>query len=126
MSFLSRLPVSNVRGLTARSLGNHLQPGSFSKCLASRRNNYSVIGETTVDQTKQSNDPSNSKKDAHQAQATKPGSAEGRSHPAKQPDPQQSPSKSTGFETEGPGSKAGAGADKGVSKDRGAGPHMKQ
>lgn len=121
--------VSNIREITARSLGSHAKPGSLPKCLASRRNyssDHPVIGETTVDQTKHSNDPANGKKDEHQTQAKKAGSGEGRDHPAKQPDPQQSPSKSTGFETEGPGSKSGAGEDKGVSKDRGAGPFMKQ
>ena len=80
---------------------------------------------TQFDQTKESNNPANPAKNEHQNQAQKSGFSE-ETHPAKQPDPQQSPSKATGIQTEGPGSNAGEGEDKGVMKDEGAGPYMKQ
>jgi len=83
-----------------------------------RRNFSSAIGETKFDQTKESNDPSKGMKSEHKAEAKQTTSDEGRGdHPAKQADPQQSPSKSTGVETEGPGTKAGEGKDPGVTKD---------
>ncbi|KAI1378182.1 hypothetical protein F4677DRAFT_385386 [Hypoxylon crocopeplum] len=75
-----------------------------------------------IDQTKKSNDPSEDQKEEHHKQATRTTSGEGRDHPAKQPDPQQSPSKSTGVRSEGPESKSGEGLDTGVHKERGAGP----
>jgi hypothetical protein len=84
------------------------------------------VGDVVVDQTKEGNDPSKKQKDEHQAQATKPGQSSDGEHPAKQPDPQKSPSKSTGIEKEGPGTKSGEGEDHGVQKDTGAGPFMKQ
>ena len=80
---------------------------------------------TKFDQTKESNNPTNPAGASHENQAQKSGFSED-THPAKQPDPQQSPSKATGIQTEGPGSKAGEGEDKGVMKDKGAGPYMKQ
>ncbi|KAI1824371.1 hypothetical protein F4861DRAFT_539109 [Xylaria intraflava] len=79
----------------------------------------SVKGQTKFDQTKESNDPSKGLKPEHVAQAKQAGDIKGRDHPAKQPDPQPSPSKSTGVRREGPGSKAGEGEENGVSKDEG-------
>ena len=81
--------------------------------------------ETKFDQTKESNAPSKPARTEHENQAQKSDFDED-THPAKQPDPQQSPSKATGIQTEGPGSKAGEGQDKGVTEDKGAGPYMKQ
>lgn len=126
MPFFKGTVVSTVRGAARKSLSKDPKTGSLPRCFASRHSYSSVVGETKVDQTKKSNDPSKSHKDEHQTQAKMSGSDEGRDHPAKQPDPQPSPSKSTGVETEGPGSRSGAGQDKEVSKDRGAGPFMKQ
>jgi hypothetical protein len=82
-------------------------------------------GQTKFDQTKESNAPSKPARTEHENQAQKSDFDED-THPAKQPDPQQSPSKATGIQIEGPGSKAGEGQDKGVIKDQGAGPYMKQ
>lgn len=69
------------------------------------------------DQTKESNDASKGLKPEHKAQAKQAESSEGRDHPAKQPDPQPAPSKSTGVRYDGLNSKAGEGKDKGVTKD---------
>lgn len=80
----------------------------------------SSTGATVVDQTKQGNDPNSDKKEEHQQAAAQTTSSEGRDHPAKQPDPQVSPERSTGFETQGPGSEAG----KGGEKEMGGKPHQ--
>ncbi|KAI0487619.1 hypothetical protein F4859DRAFT_510188 [Xylaria cf. heliscus] len=77
----------------------------------------SAIGEIKRDQTKELNDPSKGLKPEHKMQAKQAESNEGRDHPAKQPDPQPAPSKSTGVRYDGPDSKAGEGKDKGVTKD---------
>ena len=97
-----------------------------SRTPAERYSSSSVVGSVKVDQTKKSNDPSGAKQPQHTEHAQSAGSSESRDHPAKQPDPQDSPSKATGIETEGPGSKAGAKQDGKVTTDRGAGPFMKQ
>ncbi|KAI0397676.1 hypothetical protein F5Y17DRAFT_414225 [Xylariaceae sp. FL0594] len=80
-----------------------------------RRNYTSAVGETKFDQTKESNDPSKDVKSDHRAaaeQTADDGSSRDSDHPAKRPDPQESPSKPTGVETEGPGgSKAGEGKE---------------
>ncbi|KAI6090353.1 hypothetical protein F4821DRAFT_229122 [Hypoxylon rubiginosum] len=82
-----------------------------------------VRGAVKFDQTKKSNDPSQEQTEAHheQAKQAETSSDDGaRGHPAKQSDPQPSPSKSTGIMSEGPGSsKAGEGADRGVHKEKG-------
>lgn len=67
-----------------------------------------------MDQTKQDNHPDNDKKAEHEHTASSARTEKGRNHPAKQPDPQKSPERSTGFETDGPGSsEAGKGKDTG-------------
>ncbi len=66
-----------------------------------------------VDQTKEGNDPSQEKREEHVEAGNRAGSSEGRDHPAKQPDPQKAPERSTGFETEGPNGNAGEGKDTG-------------
>ncbi|KAK5064441.1 hypothetical protein LTR84_000274 [Exophiala bonariae] len=93
---------------------------------AKRYSSSNVVGSVKVDQTKKSNNPSRAHETDHTEQAQRTGSSKGRDHPAKQPDPQESPSKATGIQSEGPDSKAGAKEDKGVTTDRGAGPFMKQ
>ncbi|CAJ2510092.1 Uu.00g059920.m01.CDS01 [Anthostomella pinea] len=102
---------------------------SRRSALRTARNSFSRPLSTTTplsavkaDQTKKSNDPSASQKEEHGSQAEQV-SGEGRDHPAKQPDPQQSPSKSTGVREEGPNGKAGSAPDQGVhtEKDAGAG-----
>ncbi|KAK9419164.1 hypothetical protein SUNI508_01141 [Seiridium unicorne] len=72
-------------------------------------------GHRVVDQTRQNNDSSQDQKAGHKKQATKAGNPdEDQDHPAKQSDPQQSPTTSTGIEEQGPGSsEAGAGSDQG-------------
>ncbi|RYC65220.1 hypothetical protein CHU98_g979 [Xylaria longipes] len=82
-----------------------------------QHNSSSAIGEIKFDQTKESNDPLKGLKPEHKAHAKQTGSNEGEDHPAKQPDPQPAPSKSTGVRYDGPDSKAGEGRDKGVTKD---------
>ncbi|KAI0458090.1 hypothetical protein F5B21DRAFT_461265 [Xylaria acuta] len=77
----------------------------------------SAIGETKFDQTKESNDASKGLRPEHKAQAKQAGSSEGKDHPAKQPDPQPTPSKPTGVRYDGPDSKAGEGKNKGVTRD---------
>ncbi|KAI0834892.1 hypothetical protein F5Y06DRAFT_277463 [Hypoxylon sp. FL0890] len=74
-----------------------------------------------TDQTRKSNDPSEKQKEGHHKQATKTTSGEGREHPAKQPDPQPSPSKPTGVRSEGPESKSGEGSEPAVHREKGAG-----
>lgn len=73
-----------------------------------------------VDQTRKGNRPDGDFKDGHQDYASSAGRQEGgkgdaQSHPAKQPDPQRSPSKSSGVrnEGEGPEGKAGPGSARG-------------
>ena len=67
---------------------------------------YNVPHEVTFDQTKKGNDPK-----GDEDKSAKPQSGDKESHPQKQPDPQKSPSRSTGIETDGPGdSKAGKGS----------------
>ncbi|KAK5072851.1 hypothetical protein LTR64_000739 [Lithohypha guttulata] len=66
-----------------------------------------------VDQTKENNDPNNDQKKGQKEAAAQTTSSEQGDHPAKQADPQKSPERSTGFQTEGPGSsKAGEGGKK--------------
>ncbi|KAI1818612.1 hypothetical protein GGS20DRAFT_527898 [Poronia punctata] len=73
----------------------------------------SEAGQPRFDQTHESNDPSKGVAEKHKAQCKQgPGD-----HPAKQPDPQQAPSKSTGVRRDGPDSKAGEGEDRGVTVD---------
>ncbi|KAI1143618.1 hypothetical protein F5Y05DRAFT_361971 [Hypoxylon sp. FL0543] len=74
-----------------------------------------------ADQTRKSNDPSEEQKEGHHKQAKKTTSGEDRDHPAKQPDPQPSPSKPTGVRSEGPESKSGEGSEPAVHKEKGAG-----
>lgn len=67
---------------------------------------YDVPHEVTFDQTKKGNHPK-----GEEDKSAKPQTGDKESHPQKQPDPQKSPSSSTGIETEGPGdSKAGNGS----------------
>lgn len=97
----------------------------------------SVVEGVTVDQTKHNNSPSGGKKGEHEHNTSSARTEVGRNrpaehartdtdtassagteadsnHPAKQPDPQKSPERSTGFETDGPGSsEAGKGKDTG-------------
>ncbi|KAI1761468.1 hypothetical protein GGR53DRAFT_505612 [Hypoxylon sp. FL1150] len=76
-------------------------------------------GAVLFDQTKKSNDPSEDQKEGHHKEATSTPSDGDRGHPAKQPDPQQSPSKSTGIRDDGPGgSESGKGRDEGVHKEK--------
>ncbi|KAH8157601.1 hypothetical protein CIB48_g10650 [Xylaria polymorpha] len=82
-----------------------------------QHNSSSATGKIMFDQTKESNDASKGLKPEHKAQAKQAESSEGRDHPAKQPDPQPAPSKSTGVRYDGLNSKAGEGKDKGVTKD---------
>ncbi|KAH6648386.1 hypothetical protein BKA67DRAFT_661367 [Truncatella angustata] len=101
---LSRLSRSASRQ-ALKSPPSRLQFRSFTLSTARR----------IVDQTKKNNESSQEHKDSHRQQATKAGSSgSSEGHPAKQADPQPSPSKSTGIETDGPGSsKAGTGSDRG-------------
>jgi hypothetical protein len=55
-----------------------------------------------VDQTKQNNSPDGAKKEGHE-KLTQNEERKGEDHPAKQPDPQQEPERSTGIEQQGPG-----------------------
>ncbi|KAI4869422.1 hypothetical protein F4820DRAFT_406492 [Hypoxylon rubiginosum] len=99
----------------SRRMATH---GTSTACYSPRALFTSVAARAAVkvDQTKKSNDPSQDLKEEHHKQATQTTSSD---HPAKQPDLQQSPSKSTGIRSEGPGStKAGEGTDKGVHKDK--------
>ncbi|EXJ54717.1 hypothetical protein A1O7_10058 [Cladophialophora yegresii CBS 114405] len=73
----------------------------------------SPLSKAVVDQTKKNNDANQEKKDEHVKAGNKATSAEGRDHPAKQPDPQKAPERSTGFETEGPDGNSGEGKDTG-------------
>ncbi|KIX96332.1 uncharacterized protein Z520_08110 [Fonsecaea multimorphosa CBS 102226] len=68
---------------------------------------------TVVDQTKHDNNPDQDKRAEHVKAGKSATSSEGRGHPAKQPDPQKPPERSTGFETEGPDGKSGEGKDTG-------------
>ncbi|TRX98578.1 hypothetical protein FHL15_000652 [Xylaria flabelliformis] len=61
-----------------------------------RHGSSSATREPKFDQTKESNDPSKGLKPEHKAQAKQAESSKGKDHPAKQPDPQPAPSKSTG------------------------------
>ena len=67
---------------------------------------YQVPQKVTFDQTKKGNSP-----EGEEDKTAKPQSSDKEeTHPQKQPDPQTSPSSSTGIEPEGPGgSKAGKG-----------------
>lgn len=80
------------------------------------------VSRGIVDRTRKNNDSSQGQKDSHHQQATKAGtSGSSQYHPAKQGDPQQSPSKSTGIEVEGFGSaKSGVGSEpkEGVYQDK--------
>ncbi|KAK6850447.1 hypothetical protein PG995_004537 [Apiospora arundinis] len=92
---------------------------SLSRALAT-----DLLGETKVDQTRESNDPAGNKQEAHQTQARQASEEEQsqqRQHPAKQADPQPNPSKSTGIREEGPGGEvSGCGAEPGhVYQDEG-------
>lgn len=107
------------------SLLNHNAQRIYQKTSIQHASSHANGGETKFDQTKESNAPSKPARTEHENQAQKSDFDED-THPAKQPDPQQSPSKATGIQTEGPGSKAGEGQDKGVTEDKGAGPYMKQ
>lgn len=80
-----------------------------------RRSFVPSAATRVVDQTRKNNDSSQEHTEDHRRQATKAGSSgSGQDHPAKQADPQASPSKSTGIEEDGSGSsKAGAGSDQG-------------
>ncbi|EXJ69607.1 uncharacterized protein A1O5_07643 [Cladophialophora psammophila CBS 110553] len=74
---------------------------------------------TTVDQTKNNNDPNLGKRGEHVKAGKSATSSEGRGHPAKQPDPQEPPKRSSGFETQGPDGKSGEGEDTGgVHKEK--------
>ncbi|KAI0863526.1 hypothetical protein F4860DRAFT_65932 [Xylaria cubensis] len=86
--------------------------------MRTQHSSFSAIREPKFDQTKESNDPSKGLRPEHKTQAKQAESSEGKDHPAKQPDPQPAPSKSTGIQSDGPDSKAGEGKDKGVTKDR--------
>ncbi|OAP55425.1 hypothetical protein AYL99_10398 [Fonsecaea erecta] len=66
---------------------------------------------TVVDQTKHDNDPDLDKRDEHVRAAKSVTTKEGRDHPAKQPDPQKPPERSTGVETQGPDGKSGEARD---------------
>ncbi|XXH04617.1 hypothetical protein Hte_011034 [Hypoxylon texense] len=94
---------------TAAAAAARYSPRALFTSIAAR-------GAVKVDQTKKGNDPSQDQKGDHHKQATETTSSD---HPAKHPDPQQSPSKSTGIRSEGPGStKSGEGVDEGVHKDK--------
>lgn len=76
------------------------------------------VSRQVVDQTKQNNDSSQPQKEEHRQQSTKAGKSSQSDLQSKQPDPQASPSKSTGIETDGPGgSKAGTGPEPDVYKN---------
>jgi len=62
----------------------------------------------SADQTKQGNSPNAPQKDRHEKFAQKVDGKNSESNPAKQPDPQQEPTASTGIETEGPGGEKAA------------------
>lgn len=67
-----------------------------------------------IDQTKKSNRPDESPRPEHEEHGTIAKTLEGEKgaaqpHPAKQPDPQPSPERSTGIQPSGPESKAGEG-----------------
>ncbi|KUI72369.1 hypothetical protein VM1G_11825 [Cytospora mali] len=71
------------------------------------------------DQTKKSNDPDGEPREGqHDASSSGKGSADAQPHPAKQPDPQSTPSKSTGVRGEGPGGKAGEGQRTGGAQQK--------
>ncbi|KAK5937606.1 hypothetical protein PMZ80_010226 [Knufia obscura] len=149
----TRILISQLTHTTARPLPRtrtllpHSQPHSQTRPLASTPSLLSnpVVSETVVDQTKQNNSPNGDKKGKHEHAASSARTDVGRnspagdgttestdeggvgstdeSHPAKQPDPQKTPERSTGFETEGPdGHKAGDGEDTGGVHKEGGGP----
>ncbi|KAH0848804.1 hypothetical protein AYO21_08245 [Fonsecaea monophora] len=68
---------------------------------------------TVVDQTKIDNKPHLDKRDEHTKIGKSATSGDGRGHPAKQPDPQKPPERSTGVETQGSEGKSGEGRDTG-------------
>lgn len=82
-----------------------------------QKNYTAATSQIRFDQTKTSNDPSKGMTSQHKDQSKNTHDGAGGDHPAKQPDPQQAPSKSTGVRTDGPDGKAGEGQDKGVTKD---------
>jgi hypothetical protein len=69
-----------------------------------------------MDQTKAGNDPNHQKKDEHVQAGNRAGSEASRDHPAKQPDPQKAPERSTGIQTEGPNGRSGEGTAENVHK----------
>lgn len=76
-----------------------------------------------IDQTKKSNDPDESPKPEHHERGTTARTLEGEKgatqpHPAKQPDPQPSPERSTGIQPSGPESKAGEGRAGAVHREK--------
>lgn len=118
MSF--RLP------LTRASL---LKPVQSAKIIATRQETASTrLASSTskptvkIDQTKKSNNPDEDPTVEHHehgstARTLEGGKGAAQSHPAKQPDPQPSPERSTGVQPSGPESKAGEGRVDGVHKE---------
>lgn len=75
-----------------------------------------------IDQTKKSNNPDEAPKPEHHEQGTTARTLEGEKgaaqpHPAKQPDPQPSPERSTGVQPSGPESRAGEGSAGAVHRE---------
>lgn len=129
----TRVQISQITRISAHPLPRtpaNLLLNSQARLLSSSPtlSSEDVIKGVTMDQTKHDNHPSNGKKPEHEHTASSARTEAGRNHPAKQPDPQQSPERSTGFETDGPGSsEAGKGKDTGnVHQEKGEQPGKHQ
>jgi hypothetical protein len=99
-----------VLGSVSRPLSSST---AFNLSGGGKSSQSSATSNTVVDQTKSNNDPSQEKRDEHVKAGNKASSAEGSDHPAKHPDPQKPPERSTGIETRGPDGNSGEGEDTG-------------
>lgn len=100
----------------------HGRPLQFfiSRNLVAPRFSYSTDAPIKVDQTREGNKPDGKLKQENQQYAAKGGVGGGgddaQSHPAKQADPQATPSRFTGVRSEGEGGKAGEGGGGGKTE----------
>lgn len=118
MSF--RLPLTRASQLSPVRSGQLI---AFRQQPASTRlASYASKPTVKIDQTKKSNNPDEDLKPEHHEHGTTTRTLEGEKgatqpHPAKQPDPQPSPERSTGVQPSGPESKAGEGRAGAVHKE---------
>jgi hypothetical protein len=80
---------------------------SRNRTVVSKPRYYAAV---LADQTKKNNSPGQENTEAHEQAATKTSHEESEGqHPAKRPDPQEPPTRSTGIQPEGPDGRAGDG-----------------